>query len=131
MNRRAAGGFTLLEVVVALGLVGVGVTALLLALAQGRRTSYQTRQWAEEQQRATAVLFQSLEEWRQVRTEAARRNALEQRGEDPLLGPWTWRAQAEHRLEGRPVDFYRVTLRWASAGRPLEVETRAVLRVVQ
>ena len=130
MNKKAAGGFTLIEVIVALTLVGVGVSALLLSLAQGRRTAYQTQQWAQEQQHASAVLFQALEEWRQLRTDPARRSALLQRGQDPVLGPWEWRAEPEHALVGRSVDLHRVTLTWTSAGRAQEVETRALLRVV-
>lgn len=114
----------------ALTLVGVGVSALLLSLAQGRRTAFQARQWAEEQTRATAVLFQTLEAWRALRTEQARRSALRQRGEDPVLGSWEWKAEPEHRIAGRPVDLYRVTLGWTAGGRRQEVETHAVLRIL-
>lgn len=124
-----ARGFTLLEVVVALALVGVGVTALLLAMAQGRRTFALTRRWAQEERRATDLLFSGLQGMEQLRTAPARQAGLIQRGQDGLLGAWEWKAEPLHRIQGRPVDLYRVSLSWTDQGRSREVETHAVLRV--
>lgn len=120
-------GFTLLEAIVALLIVGLGVTALIGALSQERRVLRQTAEWSEEQQRATALLMEELRRWEQLRSDEARRAALSTRGEDPLLGPWTWQADVAEATPGQPVGLYRLTLRWQNH----EVQTSAALRILQ
>lgn len=123
MNQR---GFTFLEVILALMWTGLVAGALLLALAQGRRTQALTREWAREETRATELLMEGLLRWQALRTDQARRIHLIQTGDDTRLGPWEWRAEALGSAQGRSVDLHRVKLRW----REREVETHAVLRVV-
>lgn len=120
-------GFTLLESIIALLIVGLGVTALVGALSQDRRVQRQTAVWSEEQQRATALLMEELRRWEQLRSDEARRAALSTRGEDSLLGPWTWQAEVAEVMPGQSVGLYRLTLRWQDH----EVQTCAALRILQ
>jgi Tfp pilus assembly protein PilV len=115
------------EAIVALLIVGLGVTALLGALAQERRTLRQTEAWRAEQECATNLLMEELRRWEQLRSEEGRRSSLATHGEDPLLGAWTWEAQVVEASSGQPVGLYRVTLRWQDH----EVQTHAALRVLQ
>jgi Tfp pilus assembly protein PilV len=119
-------GFTLLEGIVALLIVGLGVTSLLGALTQGRGVLRQTSAWSIEQERATDLLMAELRRWEQLRSEEARRSALSTRGEDPLLGAWTWQAELAEAIPGQSVGFYRLTLRWQDR----EVRTHAALRIL-
>lgn len=119
-------GFTLMEAVVALLIVGLGVTALVGALSQERRVLRQTLEWSETQQRATELLLDELRRWEQLRSDEARRAALSTRGEDALLGPWTWQAEVAEIAPGQMVGLYRLRLRWQDR----EVQTLAALRII-
>lgn len=123
-------GFSFLEVILALALVGLVASALLMALSQGRRTQTLTREWAQDEIRATELLMDSLNRWEQLRTEVARRAQLRQNGEDPRLGPWEWSIEPQGLAPGRLVDLYKVRLRWNAQGKQREVETDAVLRIL-
>jgi prepilin-type N-terminal cleavage/methylation domain-containing protein len=123
MNQK---GFTLIEVIVALVIVGVGIVALLGALTQGRRTVLLTKQWAQEESLATQLLIENLDAWQQLRTDASRRNALIRVGNHPELGSWEWRAERSHRLDPNVVDIYRISLHWQKR----QVETHAILRTL-
>lgn len=121
-------GFTLLEVIVALIIVGVGITSVLMVLSQGRRTLLLTRRWSDEQVEATRILFQRTEAWQQLRTGPARTSAMDQRGNSPVLGPWEWRMVEERRLEGRSLAMYRIAVTWEEGGVAREVSTTSALR---
>ena len=120
-------GFTLLEGVVALLIVGLGVTALTAALSQARRTERMTSAWAEEERRATDLLFSELRRWEQLRTEPARQAGLRSQGEDARLGAWGWQAEPMESSPGQAVGLYRVRLAW----RDRQVSTVAALRILQ
>lgn len=127
---RRSAGFTLLEAVVGIAVVGLGVSAVLLSLSQGRRNQRLVRAWAEEESRATELLFERLGEWEQLRTDPGRRAALVQEGRDPRLGAWTWDLQPEQLLNGNTMALYKVRLRWQDERGQREGTTHAVLRVV-
>lgn len=118
-------GFTLLEVIVALVVVGLAVTALMGALSQQRRITRLTLDWAVEEERATAVLMGEFRKLESYRSEEARRAALNSRGEEPILGPWTWKAELVENIPGQTVGLYRISLYWH--GR--ETQTHAALRI--
>lgn len=124
-------GFTLLEVIVALVVVGLGVTALVGALSQNARTRRMTRDWAKEETRATDVLMDELHRWEHLRSEVARRQALRNEGQDALLGPWTFDAEMKVASPGQAVGLYRLNLRWQQGGGSREVSTDAALRIPQ
>lgn len=123
-------GFSFLEVILSIALVGLVGSALLMALSQGLRTRRLTHEWAQEENLATQLLLDRLERWKQLRTDMARRACLVQRGEDRELGSWEWRADPHGSTQGRAVDLYRVRLKWNTRGGVREVETDAVLRIV-
>lgn len=127
---RRSAGFTLLEAVVGIAVVGLGVSALLLALAQGRRTQTLTRGWAQEERWASDLLLGRLHEWEQLRTDPARRLAMHQEGQDSRFGAWTWELQPEQFLTGNTMAMYQVKLRWNDGHGEREGATHAVLRVV-
>lgn len=119
-------GFTLLEAIVALLIVGLGVAGLVGALTQERRVLSQTAEWSQVQERSTALLMEELRRWEQLRSDEARRAALNTHGEDPLLGPWTWQAEIAEAVPGQSVGLYRLTLRWQNH----KVRTHAALRIL-
>ena len=108
-------------------IVGLGVTALTAALSQARRTERMTSAWAEEERRATDLLFSELRHWEQLRTESARRDALRIQGEDPQLGGWSCTAQPMEAAPGQAVGLYEVRLAWKDR----HISTWAALRVLQ
>lgn len=120
-------GFTLLEGVIALLIVGLGVTALIAALSQERRVLRQTSAWSQEQERATGLLLEELRKWEQLRSDEARRLALRSQGEDGVLGHWTWQADLQEVPPGQSVGLYRLSLQWQGH----EVQTIAALRILQ
>lgn len=130
MSRGSGAGFSMLEAIVALAVVGVGATALLLALSQERRSRVLTEQWAREERRATWLLMDRLGSWEQLRTDPARRAGLDQQGEDEVLGDWSWQARPRESAPGQPVGLYHVELRWAAPGGIRTVGTDAALRIL-
>ena len=120
-----------LGLVVAIALVGVGVTAILGVVAQTRRTERQTARWAEEETRAAELLMDHLHRWELFRSDQARRANLVVQGEDAVLGAWSWSLNLERASEGRPVGLFRVQLEWKDAQGTREVSTHAALRIPQ
>ena len=111
----------------ALMVVGVGVTALLGTLAQQRRSLRMAATWSEEQTRACDILMEELRRWESLRSDVARRAGLATHGEDPRLGPWSWKAEPEVIPPGQAVALYCLTLQWQGH----EMRTHAALRLPQ
>ncbi|WP_306591282.1 type II secretion system protein [Geothrix sp. 21YS21S-4] len=128
---RESRGFTLLEVIVALAVVGLGVTALMGALSQNARARWMTRSWAEEESRAADLLMDELNRWQHLRSNVARRQFLRNAGDDAKLGDWTFEAVVKESQADQALALYHLTLRWQKDGRGREVSTDAVLRIPQ
>lgn len=118
-------GFTLLESVLALLVVGLTVTWLAGALSSQSRTLRLSRTWAQEEARATQVLMDELHKLELMRGEEARRGAMRSQGQDATLGPWEWRADLVESLPGQAVGLFRIGLKWRHG----EVHSHAALRV--
>ncbi len=122
-------GFTFLEVVMALLVVGVGTAALLGALTQSDRNAIKAKAWAREETRATEILFSRLDHLEHLRVPEARRQALAAAGTDPVLGAWQWEAVREDAQPALSVGWYRVRLTWTDPSGAREAVTHAALRI--
>jgi len=120
---RCAGrpGMTLIEVLVASVLLGVGVSGLMLAAALGLRNQQRTEQRA-------AALFLAYEKLAEIEVAGARMWSLTAptSGSAARCGvDYTWSAKIESRTEGELFDV-RVEVNWpgrGAAGGNVELET--------
>ncbi len=126
---RQGRGFTLIEVVVAMVIIGVGVTALVTVISQSRRTMTSVQRWEQQESRATNLLMSLLHERERSPATLTMATNTPVKGRDEVLGEWEWVATPLNRIPDRALDLHRLEVRWLDGGTPREIHTVAVLRV--